>query len=67
MKTSSKSAASDTHHEHPAGNIEPPKAIIHPPVSFEKYLQWLTKVTAGVPPSREISGPETPFELYFPE
>jgi hypothetical protein len=67
MKTTSKSAASDSEQEGPADNIEAQKAVVHPPGSFEKYLQWLTEMTAGVPPSREISGPETPFELHFPE
>jgi len=33
------------------------------PRSFEKYLLWLSEITAGVPARRDISGPETPFEL----
>jgi hypothetical protein len=33
------------------------------PRSFEKYLEWLSEVTAGVPSRRDISGPDTPFEL----
>jgi len=33
------------------------------PLSFEKYLQWLSEITAGVPSLRDISGPDTPFEL----
>jgi hypothetical protein len=67
MKATSNLAASDSGDERPADNIEAQKAVIHPPISFEKYLQWLTEITAGVPPSREISGPDTPFELPFPE
>ena len=33
------------------------------PRTFEKYLQWLSEITAGVPSPRDISGPDTPFEL----
>jgi hypothetical protein len=39
-----------------------------PPLGFEKYLQWLSEITAVAPEGRRrISGPDTPFELYFPE
>jgi hypothetical protein len=33
------------------------------PLSFEKYLLWLSEITAGVPPRRDLSGQDTPFEL----
>jgi hypothetical protein len=34
-----------------------------PPLGFEKYLQWLTEITARASDRRRMSWPDTPFEL----
>jgi hypothetical protein len=39
-----------------------------PPHGFEKYLQWLSEITAIAPEGRRrVSWPDSPFELYFHE
>jgi hypothetical protein len=52
-----------------AADIEALERASHiPPLGFEKYLQWLSEMTAVAPERpRQDSWPDTPFELYFPE
>ena len=34
-----------------------------PPLTFEKYIEFVSWLTTGKKPSREISGPDEPFTL----
>jgi hypothetical protein len=41
--------------------LERARAI--PPLEFEKYLRWLTEITAHPSERRRMTSPDSPFEL----